>query len=671
MHEGVSGATRSPFGAWRSQVRIDDVVGDVIVLGEPWIDGDDVYWLEGRPTEGGRRVLVRAAADGSTADLTPPPFNVRSRVHEYGGGSYVVARGIVVFSDFGDGRLYRLDPGATDAVPITPAGPWRYADLRADLPRRRFYAVREDHSAGDQAKAVVNTIVAVPLDGGDPTVLVSGPDFVASPRLSPDGARLAWLEWDHPDMPWDATHLRVAPIEADGTLGASALAAGGPDESIVQPEWAQDGTLHLMSDRSGWWNLYRLVDGPRLEPLAPMEAEFADPAWIFDRSSYGFLTDGTIVAVARSGGYDHLFHIAPGELIGEVEMPFTELDAVRVGPGGLVALAGAPTDPWVVARFDPETLAVAGVLRRASSVTFDPATISQPESIAFPTNGDGTAHALHYPPTNPDFAGPDGERPPLVVLSHGGPTSNTLTTLELSRQFITSRGIAVVDVDYGGSTGYGREYRGRLDGQWGIVDVDDCIAAARFLVERGDVDPDRLAIEGGSAGGYTTLAALAFRDVFTAGISHYGVGDMELLELKTHKFESQYLHRLLAPYPEAAALYRERSPIHAARDITSPVLLLQGLDDRVVPPSQAETMAAALAANGIPYAYLAFEGEGHGFRGAHAIRRTLEARLSFLGQVFGFEPADEVEPLVMDGLEAWRERRPPAAAALVGEPLPG
>jgi dipeptidyl aminopeptidase/acylaminoacyl peptidase len=657
--------TIAPYGAWHSHVHIEDVVGDVILLGEPWIDGDDVYWLEGRPAEGGRRVLVRAAADGSTADLTPPPFNVRSRVHEYGGGSYVVAGGIVVFSDFSDGRLYRLDPGATEAVAITRAGPWRYADLRADLARRRFYAVREDHGAGDGAKVVVNTLVAIPLDGGDATTLVKGPDFVASPRLSPDGGRLAWLEWDHPDMPWDATRMRVAPIEPDGALGASALAAGGPDESVVQPEWAPDGTLHLMSDRSGWWNLYRLVDGPRLEPLAPMEAEFADPSWIFDRSSYGFLADGTIIAASRMGGHDHLFHIAPGELIGEVEIPFTELDGLRVGPHGVVALAGAPTDPWVVARFDPETLAVAGVLRRASSVTLDLATISQPEPIEFPTTGDRTAQALYYPPTNPDFAGPDGERPPLIVLAHGGPTSNTLTTLELSRQFMTSRGIAVVDVDYGGSTGYGREYRRRLDGQWGVVDVDDCIAAAHFLVERGDVDPDRLVIEGGSAGGYTTLAALAFRDGFAAGISHYGVGDLEMLELKTHKFESQYAHRLLAPYPEAAALFRQRSPIHAAGDISSPVLLLQGLDDRVVPPSQAETMGAALAANGIPCAYLAFEGEGHGFRGAHAIRRTLEARLSFLGQVFGFEPADDLEKVGMPGLDAWLDRHPrvPATAS--------
>ncbi len=661
----------APYGAWRSPIRIEDVVGDVILLAEPWIDGDDVFWLEGRPAEGGRRTLVRAAADGSTSELTPAPFNVRSRVHEYGGGSYIVVGGIVVFSDFADGRLYRLDPGAEAAVAITPAGPWRYADLRPDLARRRFYAVREDHSGAGEA---TNVIVTVPLDGGDPQVLVKGSDFVSSPRLSPDGTRLAWIEWDHPDMPWDATLLRVAAFGPDGTLGEAILAAGGPDESIIQPEWAPDGTLHLISDRTGWWNLYRLVDGPRLEPLAAMEAEFADAPWTFDRSSYGFLPDGAVAAVARSGGRDHLYRIEPGALVAEQEMLFTELEWLRVGAHGVVALAGRAGDPSVIARFDPVTLAPAGVLRRATTVTFDPAIIAEPESIEFPTTGDRTAHALYYPPTNPDFRGPDGEKPPLIVLSHGGPTSNASTALDLGKQFLTSRGIAIVAVDYGGSTGYGRDYRGRLDGQWGVVDVDDCVAAAQFLVERGDVDPDRMAIEGSSAGGYTTLAALAFRDVFAAGISLYGIGDLELLETDSHKFESQYDHRLVGPYPEAAALFRERSPSNFPDRFSSPVLILQGLDDRVVPPSQAESIVAALSRKAIPYAYLAFEGEGHGFRGAFALRRTLEARLSFIGQVFGFEPADVLEPLEMPGLDAWiAGRRQPVAAGVgsaTGGPRP-
>ncbi len=631
------------------------MVGDVIGLAEPWIDGDDVFWLEGRPAEAGRRVLVRASSDGSTEDLTPAPFNVRTRVHEYGGGSYLAAGGIVVFSNFVDGRLYRLDPGAEAPVAITPDGPWRYADLTADAVRRRFYAVRED--IGGEGEPVA-AIVAVGLDGGTPQVLVQGPDFLAGPRLSPDGTRLAWLEWDHPDMPWEATVLKVATFGADGMLGTPILAAGGPDEAIVQPEWAPDGTLHLVSDRTGWWNLYRLVDGPRLEPIAPMDAEFADPPWIFGRRSYGFLPDGAIVAVARARGRDRLYRIEPGHLAGELDVPFTELDALCGGANAVVALAGSPLDSTIVARFDPVVLAPAGVLRRASSLALDPSLISRPESIEFPTTGERTAHALYYPPTNPDFAGPDGARPPLLVQVHGGPTSNASTALDLSKQLLTSRGIAVVDVDYGGSTGYGREYRRRLDGQWGIVDVDDCVAAARFLVDRGDVDPARLAIEGGSSGGYTTLAAHAFTDVFSAGISLFGVADLETLRADTHKFEARYMDRLVGPFPEAAEIYRQRSPINFPDRFAHPLLILQGLDDRVVPPSQAEAIVAALAVRGIPHAYLAFEGEGHGFRGATAIRRTLEATLTFLGQVFGFVPADDLEPLEMPGLDAWRRRGP-------------
>ncbi|MFL5675703.1 MAG: S9 family peptidase [Chloroflexota bacterium] len=647
--------TIAPYGSWRSQIRIEDVVGDVVRLSEPWIDGDDVYWIEQRPSEAGRHVLVRATTDGSTADLTPPPFNVRSRVHEYGGGSFVVTGGTVVFSNFGDGRLYRIDPGGLTALAMTPEGPWRYADLRPDPARRRFYAVREDHHGPGEP---VNTIVTIPLDGGDARVLVKGADFVSSPRLSPDGTMLAWLEWDHPDMPWDGTRLRVAAFEPDGTLGEGTLAAGGPDEAIVQPEWAPDGTLHLISDRTGWWNIYRLVDGPRLESLATAEAEFADPAWVFDRSTYGFLADGAIAAVFRRRGRDHLARIEPGRLLGELDTPFTEFDTLRVTPHGVVALAGSPGDPSVVARFDPVTLAAAGVLRRASTVTTDAATIAIPESIEFPTTRDRTAFALFYKPTNPAFVAPHGEKPPLVVMTHGGPTASASTALDLGKQLFTSRGIAVVDVDYGGSAGYGRDYRRRLEGEWGVVDVDDVIAAARFLVERGDVDGDRLAIMGGSAGGYTTLAALAFRDVFAAGISLYGIADLELLEKDTHKFESRYNTRLLGPYPDAAALYRERSPIYAVDAISVPVLVLQGLDDTVVPPAQAELIVAALADRGIPHAYIAFEGEGHGFRGAAAIRRSIEAELSFLGQVFGFEPNDTIEPVELRRSKKRAARKP-------------
>lgn len=658
----------APYGAWASPIRIDDAVGDLIGLAEPWIDGSETYWLEARPSEGGRRVLARQALDGTITDLTPPPFNVRTRVHEYGGGSYSVAGGVVVFSNFADNRLYRLDPGGEGPVPITPDAPWRFADLRLDPRRLRVLAVREDHSGPGQAKAA---IVAVPLNGGGPPeVLVSGPDFLAAPRLSPDGTRLAWLEWDHPDMPWDGSRLRTARFATDGALGDPVLAAGGQDESIAQPEWSPDGVLHFVSDRTGWWNLYRLLDGPALDPLAPMEAEFADPAWVFGRSSYAFLPDGSIAATARFDGRDHLLHLRPGDLVGEVELAYTEFEGLRAASGGAVAVVGSPSEPAVLARFDPATLAVAGVLRRASSLAIEPAVVSIPETIHFPMPNGRVAHALYYPPRNPGFVAPDGERPPLVVQSHGGPTSNASTALDLGKQLLTSRGIAVVDVDYGGSTGYGRAYRSALNGAWGVVDVDDCVAAARFLADRGDVDPERLAISGGSAGGYTTLSALAFRDVFSAGISLFGVGDLETLARDTHKFESHYMDRLVGPYPEAADLYRQRSPVHFLDQIRCPVLVMQGLDDKVVPPSQAEAIVEALVSNGIPYAYLAFEGEGHGFRGATAIRRSIEAELSFLGQVFGFAPADRLEPLEMPGLERWRANagRGPSGALQASRP---
>jgi dipeptidyl aminopeptidase/acylaminoacyl peptidase len=662
--------TVAPSGAWRSPIRPEDLVAETVRLGEPWVDGDEVYWIEGRPAEGGRSVLVLRGVDGVIVDLTPEPFDVGSRVHEYGGGSYVVAGGIVAFSNRADGRLYRLDPGDPTPNPITPEGPFRYADLRFDGARRRFLAVREAHVEDRHPTAA---IVDVPLDGErEPAVLLDGPDFLAAPRLSPDGAWLAWLEWDLPDMPWEASRLRVAPVAEDGSLGPSDLAAGGPEESIAQPEWSPDGILHLVSDRTGWWNLYRLVDGPRLEPLAAMDAEFADPAWTFGRSSYGFLADGSILAVARARGRDRLVNVQPDQLVGELASPFTEFEGLRVAPGAVVTLAAGPNEATLVAALDPTTLALSGVLRRSSLHALDPELVSVPEAISFLSSDGRVAHALFYPPQNPRFVAPDGERPPLLVRSHGGPTSSASTALNLDTQVFTSRGIAVVDVDYAGSTGYGRAYREALDGRWGIADVDDCVAAAQYLVDRGDVDPDRLAIEGSSAGGYTTLSALAFRDVFAAGISAYGIGDLEGLARDSHKFESRYLDRLVGVTGDPTERYRERSPIRHLEGFACPVLVLQGLDDRVVPPSQAAAIVAALAANGIPHAYRAFEGEGHGFHGAAAIRAALEARLAFLGAVFGFTPADDVEPLELPGLEAWlkrragRARQPSVAVAAAG-----
>lgn len=638
----------APYGTWSSPIAVDDVLADTVRLGDPWVDGDDVYWIEGRPAEAGRCVLVRRRADGTTQDLTPPPFDVRSRVHEYGGGAYTVAGGTVVFSNREDGRLYRLDPGVETPVPITPDGPYRYGDLRFDAGRRRYIAIREDHAADGHPTAA---IVDVPLDGDrPPRILYEGPDFLTSPRPSPDGTRLAWLEWDHPDMPWDATRLRVAGVAPDGTLGRSDLAAGGPDESIVQPEWSPDGTLHLISDRSGWWNLYRLVDGPRLEPLAPMEAEFAGPAWTLGQSWYAFLPDGAIVAIARRDGRDRLVHVQPGRLVGEIESASTEFTDLRASGSLVVSLVGSPSEATVVALLDPVTMAPAGVLRRSSPVVVDAAWISVPEMITFASTDGRIAHAHYYPPTNPDVVGPPDERPPLVVRSHGGPTANASTVLDLDTQLFTSRGIAVVDVDYGGSCGYGRSYRQALDGNWGLVDVDDCVAAATALTERGEVDGDRLVIKGGSAGGFTTLAALTFRDVFAAGASYFGVADLSALAQETHKFESRYLDRLVGPYPQEEARYRERSPLHHADGLSCPVILLQGLLDRIVPPAQAEAMIAAMAERDIPHAYVTFEDEDHGFRRAENVIAALRAEQSFYAQVFDLEVVEDLEPVRIVGL---------------------
>jgi dipeptidyl aminopeptidase/acylaminoacyl peptidase len=643
-------------GSWVSPITVELVTGSTVGLAEPWADGEDAYWLEGRPAEQGRRTLLRRTPDGTIRELTPAPFHVRTRVHEYGGGSYLVDGEVLVASSFTDGRLHRLDrEGRLPPSPITPEGPWRFADLRLDPARPRLYAVREDH---DDPANVRNVLVSVALepDGSPGHVLVAGPDFVAAPRPSPDGRRLAWLEWDHPDMPWDATRLRVADFNEDGTLGEAVTVAGGPDESIVQPAWSPDGTLYFVSDRTGWWNLYRLGPDDEDAPVAPMEAELADPAWLFDRSSYGFRPDGGLLAVARSGGRDRLLRLEQrpfGVLAPTDEVPLdeTELEGLRVANGIAVVIAAGPRDPASVIRLDPVAGRVTGVLARSTSAPLDPRYLPTPEPIEFETAGGARARALYYAPTNPAYRASDGELPPLLVLSHGGPTANASSALALDKAFYTSRGIAIVDVDYRGSSGYGRTYRNGLRGAWGIADVEDCVAAARFLAGRGSVDPARMVIAGASAGGYTTLAALVFQpDVFAAGISAFGLCDLEAIQEDTHKFESRYSDRLVAPWPEGRETYRRRSPVHHLDRLCKPVLVLQGLEDRVVPPNQAEAIVDALRRNGVPYAALFFEGEGHGFRGIEAQRATFEAQLSFLGQVLGFEPADAIEPLEVIGL---------------------
>jgi dipeptidyl aminopeptidase/acylaminoacyl peptidase len=641
----------SPYGSWKSPITADFIAQAAVGLEEPEPTDEGVYWLEQRPAEGGRYVVVRRTPDGNTSDAVPTGFNARTRVHEYGGAAYFARGETVFFSNFEDQRLYRTEPGSAP-LPITPepASPaaLRYADGRLTPDGRLIVCVRESH---DGAEAV-NEIVALPADGGAaPWVLASGNDFYSFPRVSPDGRKLAWTSWDHPRMPWDGTELWVADLSEEGTLGEPLLVAGGPEESVFQPEWSPDGTLHFVSDRIGWWNLYRRDDGED-EPLAPMEAEFGVPQWFFGLSTYAFLPDGTVAFAYKSEGLGRLGLLRQG-VSGIEDLETTHVPAglpcLRSLGTNLTFVGASPTEAAAVVSLDTETAALE-VLARSIEQEIGRGYISVPRPLEFPTEGGLSAHALFYPPRNQDAEAPPDQRPPLLVISHGGPTAQADSALDPKIQFWTSRGFGVVDVNYGGSTGYGRPYRERLRGRWGEVDTTDCLNAARYLAKTGEVDGQRLAIRGGSAGGYTTLCALAFHDLFAAGASYYGVADAELLTEATHKFESRYLDALIGPYPEAGELYRKRSPIHAADRISCPVILFQGLEDEVVPPSQAEEMVAALEQNGIPYAYLAFEGEQHGFRRAETIRRTLESELYFYSRILRFEPNEALEPVTIQNL---------------------
>jgi dipeptidyl aminopeptidase/acylaminoacyl peptidase len=640
------------YGSWRSPITASLIAAGEVPLSAPDIVAGDVYWLEGKPLEGGRVVMVRRAADGTRDELTPKAYYVRTRVHEYGGGAHLIVGSTLFFSNFADQRLYRQDAGQ-EPRPITPepriAAGLRYADARPTADGRLLICVRERHQA--EGAEPINELVALSADGSrEARIIASGHDFYATPRISPDGRQLAWLTWDHPRMPWDGTELWLADLAPDGSVSNERRIAGGPEESIFQPEWSPAGELHFVSDRTGWWNLYRRR-GESIDALAPMEAEFGAPQWGFGMSTYAFLEDGRIAAIMSRDGIDHLVFVREGEPIQTADLPYTAYGRRLKSSGNvLVFIAASPTESLAVVRFDASSGA-REILGRSLEHEPDPSYISRPRPIAFPT-GDGkeTAYAIYYPPTNADYEAPPGDRPPLIVESHGGPTAMTLAQLSLDVQFWTSRGFGVVDVNYGGSTGFGRAYRERLKGTWGIVDTEDCISAARYLVEQGEVDGRRLAIRGGSAGGYTTLCALVFHDDFAAGASYYGVADCEALATDTHKFESRYLDGLIGPYPQAKDVYYARSPIHFAERLSCPVILFQGLEDRVVPPSQAERMVEVLRAKHLPVAYLAFEGEQHGFRKAETIQRTLEAELYFYSRVFGFPLSEEIQPVEIENL---------------------
>ncbi len=648
--------TISPYGSWASPIKTDSIVNDSVGLGQIALDGNDVYWLEMRPMEAGRNVVVKRSTEGTVSDVTPLLFNVRTRVHEYGGGAYTVSNA-VYFTNFDDQRVYR-QPAGQKPIPITPEGDVRHADFTVDSTRSRLICVQEDHSDDGEP---VNSVAAVRMDTPDgaidpPEVLISGKDFYSSPRLSPDGSRLCWLSWNHPNMPWDGTELWVGELDTDGRTRKQTLVAGGISESICQPEWAPDGRLYFVSDRNGWWNLYRWDEQDGLgtsQCILPMEAEFARPQWVFGANCYGFASPNRAICAVNRNGVWGLLDVDL-ETLASTELDvggYSSMDRsdLRVGPGRVYFEAAGPIESSAILRLDVDSGRL-GVVQRSSRTPVDTDYLSTPETIEFPTEGGQTAHAFFYPPRNRDFAAPEGTKPPLLLKSHGGPTAAASNALDLEIQFWTSRGFAVVDVNYGGSTGYGREFRRRLERNWGVVDVDDCVNAALFLAEQGLVNEKQLAIDGGSAGGFTTLTALTFRDTFSAGASFYGVSDLESLARDTHKFESRYLDSLVGPYPAEVAIYRERSPINFTDRLSNPIILLQGLEDEIVPPDQAVTMFNAVRAKGIPTAYLVFPGEQHGFRQSDNIKRALEAELYFFSRIFGFEPADVIAPLDIENL---------------------
>ena len=648
--------SEQPYGSWPTPITSELVVADTVRLGGVHVDGADVLWAEGRPAEGGRTQLVRRSPDGTTTDLLPDEMNARTAVHEYGGGAWWVRDGVVWFANWADQRLYRLAPGgAPEPITPEPAAPRadRFADGDVAPDGATIVCVRERH-AGPTATDVRNEVVRLDAYAvAEPEVLVSGPDFVAAPRLGPDGATLAWLQWDHPSMPWDDTQLVVR----DLVTGEETVVAGGPGESVLEPCWEPDGSLLFLSDRTDWWNLYRWTPGSDIEPVVRVDAEIGVPSWVFASARYAALDDGRVVFARWRDGVDGLaVREADGALV-DLDVPFSAVAAVHeAGPGAVVVVAGSPTAEPGVHRVDVATSDVE-TLRAPRDLGLDRDQISVPEHITF-TSVDGTgaprqAHAQFYPPASVAARGPADERPPLLVQIHGGPTSAATPVLNVGVQYWTSRGFAVVDVDYGGSTGYGRAYREQLLGEWGVIDVADCLAAARALAEQGRVDGDRLCIRGGSAGGFTTLAALAREDTpFAAGADHFGVADLAALAADTHKFESRYLDRLVGPYPDARDVYVERSPIHHVERFTRPLIVLQGSEDEVVPPNQSEMIVDALRARRTPVAYLLFDGEQHGFRRAENIRRALDAELSFYAQVLGFElPAEEgIEPVVIENL---------------------
>jgi dipeptidyl aminopeptidase/acylaminoacyl peptidase len=636
----VSVKQARPCGSWPSPIGPDTVAGGSVRLGGIGLDDADreaVYWLESRSAEQGRLTLLRSRG-GRVEELLRAPFSVRNRVHEYGGGAFAVAEGVVIFCNDSDQQLYRLDTNAPSARPeqLTACPGTRFADLQIDGAHDRLICVAERARADREPE---NLLVQVSLASGAVTDLVAGADFYAFPRLHPGGSKLAYLCWNHPAMPWDSCELHVAELGPDGYPSRDVRIAGGAAESIFQPSWSPEGLLHFVSDRNGYGNLYRVSDDGAAVCVCPMEAEFATPLWVFGLSTYAWLDQGTLACVYQKDGFWHLGRLATGTgRLDQVTTELTELGLLFAGGDRAVFVGGSPAKEPAIYRFDGERIQL---LHAPAGHRMGEDTVSLPRPIDFPTSAGGTAHGLYYPPTSPCYEPLPEEKPPLLVISHGGPTGATSTALSLTIQFWTSRGFGILDVNYRGSTGYGRAYRKMLDGNWGVFDVEDCVAGARALAAQGWVDGTRMAIRGSSAGGLTVLCALAFHDVFSAGASYYGVCDLVGLATDTHKFESRYLDSLIGPYPERADLYRSRSPVYAADRIACPVIFFQGTEDRVVPPAQAEAMVLALRQRGLEAPLFLFPGEQHGFRRRETVIAALGAELDFYRKVFGIRATTE------------------------------
>ena len=645
----------SPYGSWKSPITADIIVAGGLSFSEIRVDGNDVYWLEGRPAEAGRSVVVRRSIDGEEWDQIPAGFNARTGVHEYGGGVYAVGSGTIYFANWEDQRIYRVaenaPPQALTGLPEIARGD-RYADLTINCDSRWLCCVRERHRVKGEP---TNDLVAVSTTGpGLLRILTSGHDFYSSPRFSPDGSKICWLSWDHPNMPWDGCVLWVAEFNGDGSLSNERRIAGSQIESITQPEWSPDGGLFFVSDVSGWWNL-AVWDGHSVRAFLEEEVDHAEAAWQFGYSTYGFFDDGSLVLGIDPANPVTLrcFETNGRELPGLVTEHST-IRYVTTVDQCLLYVGASPTSlPEIVSVHS--VTGARSILKKSNDLKLNPDDISKPCAITFPTTDNAEAHAFYYPPRNSQVKGREEEKPPLLVITHGGPTGATGSELSLRVQFWTSRGFAVVDVNYRGSTGHGRAYRDALKGMWGVYDTADCIAAADFLIEQGLADSHRLVIRGGSAGGYTAINALTFYEQFAAGASYYGIADLQALIDDTHKFESRYLDSLIGPYPESAQLYHDRSAIHFTERLSCPMIIFQGLEDAIVPPSQAELMSTALREKGIPFSYVPFEGEQHGFRQAKNIKRSLEAELYFYGRVMGFELAEQIEPIEIENADGLRD----------------